>query len=216
MAKLRPLRFVLLLISILLASSIIWYFGRETHHTPTAEPLAENVEVQLTGTRLVGRHNGKRQWEILSAQMQQEGDVVFLQQIDQVVILKDQQPNFFVSTDRGSWHRSTNNLELHDQVEVTGPDSFWLQTTELIWKASEEVLEAPNPVNMKFQGADISAQSMVVENSTGKVTLVGNVRIVDGRQTWRMEQAHYYLDDEVMEILGSALLEIGRDEKGAE
>ena len=186
------------------------YWGPQDPEEGTGELVVaeKRPDVQLTGTRLIGRHEGKRQWEISSDSMVHDGDIVHFDRIQEVVIMQDEQPHYYVEADTGEWHRKSDDLHLYGSIVVTGPDDFRLETTRLIWRAQTEQLEGPDPVKMDYQGAVITADKMTSNVNTNEVDLQGNVGIRDGNQVWRLEHVIYSFDTEVMEIRGGALLEL--------
>ncbi|HHT74296.1 MAG TPA: LPS export ABC transporter periplasmic protein LptC [Firmicutes bacterium] len=208
-------RKVIAALAVLICAGImgIWWLSREPS-PPSQEEAETRAEqgIYISDSRLVGRLEGKRQWEIASASVKDDGDNVELAQISQVIIFQDDAPYFTVDADRGRWHRPTNDLELMGDVSAVGPDDFSLATTRLIWQARTEVLQAPEPLVVHYQGAVIHADSMVAETKEELVTLTGNVRIVQDGLAWHMEELVYELDKELMHVYGSVTLQV---EKGS-
>lgn len=170
--------------------------------------------IYMADSRLVGRREGKRQWEIASATVRDDGENVDLANISQVIIFQDDEPYFTVHAQRGRWHRPTNDLELVGDIYAVAPDDFSLTTTRLLWEAETEILRAPEPLVVHYRDAVVSADSMLAQTSIEQVTLTGNVQVVQGELTWLMDELVYELDKDLMHIYGSftLLVEKGSDE----
>ena len=161
--------------------------------------------IYIMDSRLVGRLEGKRQWEIASARVRDAGENVDIADISEVIIFQDDAPYFTVDADQGRWHRPTNDLELTGDIAAEGPHEFSLTTTRLKWEAATEILRAPEPLVVHYQGAVVYADAMVAETKLERVTLTGRVRIVQDGLTWEMEELVYELDKDLMHVYGRGL-----------
>ncbi|NLJ75110.1 MAG: LPS export ABC transporter periplasmic protein LptC [Firmicutes bacterium] len=192
---------------ILLVVVCAFYFMRSNPSSQENEEPPASPGVQIGESRLVGRLDGKRQWEIDSEQVHHSGNVVTITDINEAIIFRDDAPYFYIKAERGVWYRSTNVLELEgDLIEVTGPDDFQLDSERLVWRGHDETLESPGPVVIHYEGADIRADHMLVETKESLVILKQNVRIQEGKHTWALEHAVYALDKEVLGFYGDAVL----------
>lgn len=210
---LKKLVLVLLIVGALSAG--VWgLFSQRTAEVKTESQDQTRLEqgIYIADSRLVGRLAGKRQWEIASASVRDDGDNVDLENISEVIIFQDNEPYFHVETQRGRWHRPSNNLELMGEILATGPDDFALQTTRLLWEAGDEVLRAPEPVIVNYQGAEIYADTMVAQTAVELVTLTGNVKIIQDGFVWQMQELVYELDKELMHVYGSVTLEMHKED----
>jgi len=202
-------------VTVLLCAGILvfWRFAMQPappQQTEAGPRLDQGV--YISDSRLVGRRDGKRQWEITSARVRDDGDNVDLLEISEVVIFQDNEPYFTVYAEQGRWHRPTNNLELMGNVSATGPDDFALTTTRLFWEAGTEVLRAPEPLVVHYRGAEAQAETMVAETKVELVRLTGNVLISQDGMIWQMEEIVYDMANDLMHVYGSATLQV---EKGS-
>lgn len=218
MYKLPKWTLLIIVVTLLLAAAgtLMWH-GQQRKQADAVQSGAElplEQGIHIAGSRLVGRHEGKRQWEIASARVFDDGDYVDMNDISEVIIFHDAEPYFYVDADEGRWHRPTNDLELKGEIIATGPDDFYLETTVLIWKASDELLWAPEPVVLHYQGAVVHADTMYAYPNQERVKLSGSVQIVEDGLVWQMPELLYELDTEIMHVYGSATLLLER--KGGE
>lgn len=208
---------VILLCLVLAGAGTLWWLReiRKKDIAAQGEAVAQLEQgVYIAGSRLVGLHQGKRQWEIASARVFDDGDYVDMDEISEVIIFHDGEPYFYVNADEGRWHRPSNDLELRGDLTATGPDDFYLETSILIWKASEELLWAPEPLVLHYQGAVVHADTMHAYPNEERVTLTGSVQIVEDGMVWQMQELLYELDTGIMHVYGNATLLLER--KGGE
>ncbi len=78
---------------------------------------------------------------MISGQLRQEKELVYLDQIEQVVLFQEGQPKYYVYADHGIWNRDQGWLQLNNNVTVDDQAGFHLRTNRLIWHADEEVFK---------------------------------------------------------------------------
>lgn len=181
---------------------------------PPAPPISVPPSVQLLESRLVGRKDGLRQWEILAQSVLQAGDSVTLTDFDEITMFQDQEPYLFIDADTAVWDRKLEILHLYESLVRDGDDGFYLESDLLIWDGAKETLTSPGPVFMLWEGLEIQAAEMLMEAQSNLVYLQDDVRIRDGSMLWRLEYAVYDLDHGRMDFYGSVVLEgeVGDDE----
>lgn len=181
---------------------------------PPAPPISVPPSVQLLESRLVGRKDGLRQWEILAQSVLQAGDSVTLTDFDEITMFQDQEPYLFIDADTAVWDRKLEVLHLYESLVRDEDDGFYLESDLLIWDGAKETLTSPGPVFMLWEGLEIQAEEMLMEAQSNLVYLQDDVRIRDGSMLWRLEYAVYDLDHGRMDFYGSVVLEgeVGDDE----
>lgn len=165
--------------------------------------------IHIVNPRLVGHHEGRRQWELRSARMHEQNGIVHMQTVSQGVIVNDSGGDLYFEADSGRWMRSSGDLYLYGDVTLADDDGFSLVTSEMFWTASAETLTAPQPVQIEFRDAVTTANAMLVDMRTDTVNLTGEVMVEEGTRTWRMPRLVYHLQDETMEFFGAVALEMG-------
>ena len=183
------------------------YFTFRFFVEPPPPPVSVPPSVQLLESRLVGRKDGIKQWEILAQSVLQAGNSVTLTNLDEIIMFQDQEPNLFIDADTAVWDRKLDILHLYESLVRDGEDGFYLESDLLIWDEAKETLTSPGPVFMLWEGLEIQAKEMVMEAQSSLLYLKDDVRIRDGSMLWRLEYVMYDLDQKRMNFYGSVLLE---------
>jgi LPS export ABC transporter protein LptC len=204
MIQRRTFALITIILLVIISATALMRRSPSSEESPT---VPSSPGIQIGESRLVGRQEGKRQWEIDSESIHHAGDIVTIRDINEVVIFRDESPYFYVEAEEGVWNRLSNVLELKgDRILVTGPHDFKLQSEKLVWRGHDETLESPGPVEIRYEGADIRADQMLVETKESLVILKENIRIQEGKHTWTLEHAVYALEQEVLGFYGDAVL----------
>ena len=183
------------------------YFTFRFFVEPPPPPVSVPPSVQLLESRLVGRKDGIKQWEILAQSVLQAGNSVTLTNLDEIIMFQDQEPYLFIDADTAVWDRKLDILHLYESLVRDGEDGFYLESDLLIWDGTKETLTSPGPVFMLWEGLEIQAKEMVMEAQSSLLYLKDDVRIRDGSMLWRLEYVMYDLDQKRMNFYGSVLLE---------
>ena len=191
-----------------------FYFGFRFWVSEPPPPVSVPPSVQLLGSRLVGRKDGVRQWEILANSVLQANDLVTLREMDEITIFQEDDSHLSIQSTVATWDRKKDVLELQGQVMVEGEDEFRLETELLIWQGGKETLTSPGPVLIHWAGLEIRAGQMVLDVPLSLLTVSEQVEIRDGSLTWKLDHATYDLDAEVVDFYGTLVLEaeVGNDE----
>ena len=78
---------IIILAVLVIAVIIAFRFFAE----PPPPPVAVPPSVQLLQSRLVGRKDGWRQWEILAQSVLQTGDLVTLTDLDEIIMFQEEE-----------------------------------------------------------------------------------------------------------------------------
>ena len=141
MAKIKP-KWIVVILMVLIGLGI--YGSLVLRGGPDLESQLDpsiSAGVTFSQVQLVGRADGERQWEITSGSMRTKDDIVFLDQLQQVTMLQERQPKYYIQASKGIWDRATDTLEFFDNVSLQESDGFQLWTTKMIWYAQTEELE---------------------------------------------------------------------------
>lgn len=193
-------------LGILLVAAIVILIWRQLAEPP---PPAVSVppSVQLLETRLVGRGDGERQWEILTHSVLQEGDLVTLTDLNEMILFQGDEPYLTVHASGATWERKLDRLELFGPVVVEGEDGFRLESEALSWDGKAQTLTSPGPVWIIWNGMEMEGQTMTLEPPSGLLHLKGDVQIREGSLLWRLDQVVYDLDGDSMDLFGNMFLE---------
>jgi len=113
-------------------------FKPESNQPDTTEP---EPGVYLQNVVLVGNQQGYRTWELVAKNVHQEGDYLYFDELEQLVLLEEQQPKYIIKAANGIWFPKQARLQLNDNVSVSDRHGFHLTTNQLIWYADAEQFE---------------------------------------------------------------------------
>ncbi len=106
--------------------------------------------VEFENIELIGNHKGETQWRLISQQLHQKEELVYLTKIEQVVLFSAGEPKYYVYADKGIWDRNQGWLQLTDNVTVVDEAGFRLNTSNLTWHAESEILEFVGDATIVF------------------------------------------------------------------
>jgi len=178
--------------------------------------LPEEVETdsrpRLTSSRVVGRRQGERQFELDAGVIADDDDWVRIDRIENGVLYRDGRVFVTFDADYGRWHRPTNNLILSGSVVLVYDQRVHMRTEELEWRAEEELVVAPGPVSMVIDGDTVEAGSMEADVDKERVRLLGQVRIRRASGgVLEMDEVVYWLAEERLEGYGRGRVVFGGD-----
>lgn len=174
---------------------------------PPPPPVSVPPSVQLLESRLIGRKDGAKQWEILTQSVLQAENLVTLTDMDEITMFQGEEPYLSIQAQGATWDRKKDILNLKESVVVEGDDGFRLESDLLIWDGVQETLTSPGPVVVLWQGMEIKAAEMVMESKSNLLYLKNDVEIRDGSMVWRLDNVVYDLDQELMSFYGSLVAE---------
>ncbi len=205
MIKLRPLVKKAVIIVAVLTMAVVLLFRYFAE--PPPPPVSVSPSVQLLESRLVGRKDGFRQWEIWTQAVLQTGDVVTLTDLEEISIFQAEEAYLFIDAETAVWDRKLDILHLHASKVRDEEGDFYLESDLLIWAGTNETLTSPGPVFILWQDLEIRAAEMVLESTTNLLYLKDDVQILDGSMVWRTDSAIYDLDRESIDFYGILVLE---------
>lgn len=173
-------------------------------------PPLESVppSVQLLESKLVGRKDGVKQWELLTQSVLQADDIITLTDLGEITIFQDEDPYLVVNANWATWNRKKDTLELYGPLVVEGEDQFKLVSDKLIWEGKPATLTSPGPVLIHWDGLEIKAGQMLLETETDLLRLKEDVQIREGRFVFRLERAVYNLRVDRLDFYGVVALEV--------
>lgn len=198
------------LLLLLWAGKFIWGGTEPVDESEGGADLEVDVRPRLTATRVVGRRQGERQFELDAGSIGDEEDWVLLEDIENGLLYRD--GGVFVSfrADAGRWHRSSNNLVLTGDVVLEYDGRVHLRTEEIEWKADLEIVVAPVPVRMTVDGDEVTANAMEADLDEERVRLEGDVLILrEGGDRVEMATVVYWLAEDRLEGFGRGRLVFG-------
>lgn len=180
--------------------------------TEEEETVEIDVRPRLTATRVVGRRQGERQFELDAGSIGDEDEWVLLEKIENGLLYRDGAVFVTFRADAGRWHRSSNNLILHGDVVLQYDERVDILTEELEWLAETELVVSPGPVQMFVDGDEVTAASMEADLDEERVRLEGDVHIVrPGGDKVEMATVVYWLAEDRLEGFGRGRLVFGGD-----
>lgn len=195
---------VLLAITIL---GFIFYFSYQIFFNPPSPTESVAPSIQLRESRLIGRQDGERKWEIFTNSVLQVDRQVILTEMEKITLFQDEEPYFFVDAEKVVWDRQKDRLELYDAVITQIDDELRLESALLILNEKDSVLRSPDRVKINWQGLIIHSKEMTLEMEEGLLHLTEGVEIIDKKFSWKMQEAIYDLDSSVMDFFGVVILE---------
>lgn len=181
-------------------------------------PLDDETEVDLrphfSATRVVGRHQGERQFELDAGRIGDDDDAVNIEQIKNGVLYRDGEVFVTFEAAAGRWERTSNNLTLIGDVVLVYDERVHMETERLLWHAADEIVTAPDLVRMTIDGDVVLSDEMEADLDEERVLLQGNVRITrptGDRVT--MERIVYWLAEERLEGFGRGRLVFGAEDE---
>lgn len=97
--------------------------------------------VVLERVELLGSEKGVHRWKLLAGVFRQEKELVYLDQIDQLVLLENGEPKYYVYAQSGVWSPRENQLRLEGGVVVEDRAGFSLATDGLVWNSQKGLLD---------------------------------------------------------------------------
>lgn len=199
-----------LIAGLLLFRDGIRFTFRSENDGDEEEIVEIDVRPRLTATRVVGRRQGERQFELDAGSIGDDEDWVLLEQIENGLLYRDGEVFIAFRADAGRWHRPSNNLMLEGNVVLEYDGRVDIRTEELEWRAKTELVIAPGPVLMLVDGDEVTAGSMEADLDDERVRLEDDVHIVrlNGDQV-HMKTVVYWLAEDRMEGFGRGRLVFG-------
>lgn len=197
-------RAVVALLLAALVALVAWGALRREEQPPAAQtPKPEEARPQLVSTRVVGRRQGDRQFELDAGAIADEGEWVRIDSIQHGVLYRDGNAFVTFTAQAGRWHRQSNDLVLIGDVVLVYEDRVHLYSDQLEWRAAEEKVVSPGPVMLTMDGDVIRAASMEAELDQEVVRLRGDVRIerADGGRI-HIAEVVYWLEEDRLEGYG--------------
>lgn len=192
-----------------------------TFFAPPADPGADAVEdleidvrPRLTATRVVGRRQGERQFELDAGSIGDDDDWVLLERIENGLLYRDGTVFVTFQANAGRWHRPSNNLVLSGDVVLEYDERVNIRTEALQWQAATELVVSPGPVHLTIDGDSVTAASMEADLDEERVRLEGDVRItrVSGDRV-AMATVVYWLAEDRLEGFGQGQLVFGANDR---
>lgn len=188
-----------------------------TFFAPHAEPggdieadLELDVRPRLTATRVVGRRQGERQFELDAGAIGDDDDWVLLEQIENGLLYRDGGIFVAFQANAGRWHRPSNNLLLSGNVILEYDERVNIRTEQLEWRGATELVIAPGSVHLTIDGDSVTAASMEADLDKERVRLEGDVRITrESGDRVAMATVVYWLAEDRLEGFGKGQLVFG-------
>lgn len=196
--------------TVLALAAVVFFGGRGEDEIDVGVELPAEPRTQLSATRVVGRHEGERQFELDAATIADEDDWVRIDAIENGVLYRDGRVFVTFDADAGRWHRPTNNLVLIGNVVLVYDERVHMRTDQLEWRAADELVTAPGPVQMIIDGDTVEAGAMEAHLEQERVRFMGDVRIVrKSGDVLEMSDVVYWLAEERLEGRGRGRLIVG-------
>lgn len=188
----------------------VWFTFRSEPDAGGEEVVEIDVRPRLTASRVVGRRQGERQFELDAGSIGDEDEWVNLEAIENGLLYRDGDVFVAFRADAGRWHRSSNNLVLEGNVVLEYDGRVEIYTEAIEWRAEDELVVSPGPVRMTVDGDEVTAATMEADLDEERVHLEGDVRIVrTGGERVEMAIVVYWLAEERMEGFGRGRLVFG-------
>ncbi|HLT58623.1 MAG TPA: LPS export ABC transporter periplasmic protein LptC [Limnochordales bacterium] len=199
----RNRRWVMVLLLAAAGAAGIWLARRAGGPAEAPVPVVEDTRPQLTSTRVVGRHQGDRQFELEAGAIADEGDWIRLDAIEHGVLYREGETYVTFTAREGRWHRPSNDLVLTGDVVLVYEGRIRVFSDRLEWRAENELVVSPGPVVLETEDDVVRAAAMEADLGQEVVRLQGDVRIERaGGGYIMMPEVLYYLEEERLEGYG--------------
>ena len=183
------------------AGLLVWRQAEEP--APAPVPVADDPRPQLVSTRVVGRRQGDRQFELDAGAIADDGDWIRIEAIDHGMLYREGEVFVTFTARQGRWHRESNDLVLSGDVVLVYEGRVELRTDQLEWRAAQERVVSPGPVELSTGEDLIRAASMEADLADEVVYLRGDVEIERaGGGRIEMPEVVYWLAEERLEGYG--------------
>ncbi|MGI6037746.1 MAG: LPS export ABC transporter periplasmic protein LptC [Limnochordia bacterium] len=181
-------------------------------------PTETDPTVGLTTARVVGRHQGRRQWELTAAQMEVEEPITYFQGIQGGTIYHDNAPYLDFRAAGGRWNMERNDFILQGSVKAFDLEGQEImQTDELAWDGPGEVLVAPQGIWIRWGELILQGDFFQALLGEDRVEIEGNV-VLEGAayRAWARSLV-YNLEEEQVTLRGPGRVQLtvegGRDDE---
>lgn len=204
---LRRLIAVVVLLSVTAAGRGIYRFLQEEPQATTQGSAA--LVTEFARPKLVGWLKGERQWTVSAQSMNDTGDTVTINQIEEGIIYREGQAYFTFQAEQGVWRKAQgpgqgDDLHLNGGVQVYKDHVRIFETDDLRWLGAEQMLHAPGAVRFEYEENKAVASSMSFNAVTEEVTLSDRIEITlaDGTEISIHGRLIYNLKDKTFHIEG--------------
>jgi len=180
--------------------------GLKPDSPPEDRPL-----LRFTGSRLVGRHQGAKQWELWVKQIEVEQDenVVAFDSIGKGIIYRRGKTWLTLEGGGGVYRRDTGDFMLQGNMVVRSDRGLVFKTDALTWQADKGVLHAPGTIYAEVEGNQIQAGCLYADLRENRYILRNDVTVLQQgeRRIWTGELV-YDMDNESVTMMGNGRIEI--------
>ncbi len=111
--------------------------------------------VTFENVSLVGNSGGLRQWELLAKNLRQDGELVYIDHLDRLILFEAQQPKYYVYADKAILFPNENQLRFNDNVVIQDQAGLEIVTNQLIWYGDTEFLEFLGDTTVTIKGGNV-------------------------------------------------------------
>lgn len=197
---------IIVLGSVVIIALIVLIFQVFVEPPPPLESVPPSV--QIVESKLVGRQDGIKQWELLAKSVLQADDLITLRDLGEITIFQDDGADLIINASWATWQRKNDVLTLYGPLVVEGIDQFKLVSDELVWAGKQATLTSPGPATITWLGLIIEAGHMILETETDLVHLSSGVKIREGQYVFNLQRATYNLEADLLDFYGQVALEL--------
>lgn len=195
---------ILLLIALIGLGTVFFVSGRSEEEGAEARIPLDESSVQFVRPTVIGMLDGVRQWELETERMREQGDLVYMEQIERGLLYREGEEYVTFTADEGIWNRHQDELELLGNVEVFRDGERLLESERLVWQGRSEVLASPGPVQIAIDGNKIRADEMIGNVKQDELVFLGNVHLTGERISLSVpNKLIYQVEDGSMQGFGT-------------
>ncbi|MBO8142160.1 MAG: LPS export ABC transporter periplasmic protein LptC [Firmicutes bacterium] len=200
--RVGPLLMALLAV-VLAGTAMVGVLRRGEPPAPAPADDPADPGPRLSSTRVVGRSRGNREFELRAGSIVDEGEWVRLEAIEDGVLYRDGEPQVTFAARSGRWHRASNDLVLTGHVVLVYDGRVELVSERLEWRAADDLVVSPGPVDVTTGSELISAGAMEADLDAERVRFYSGVRIERSAGGWaEVPEMMYWLEDGRLEGYG--------------
>lgn len=141
----------IMMVVILGVGGLVFLFGLRSDNNSELKKDEVIPGVHFDNVELVGNNRGIRQWQLFSKSLRQENELIFLDELDHVIVYEENLPKYYVEAEHGIWNTREDQLTLSNNVIVHDQAGFWLTTNNLIWYSTDEAFEFMGDTTVRFE-----------------------------------------------------------------
>ncbi len=176
---------VLILLVFAIGGGIFWYFQTRDIILPIGEEEEISFHFRLAGNEVVGWSRGEMVWRIkvqtiLDPERERSGEMgekLILQDVEEGFFYREGEIFFTFTVEEAHYHTRSEDLNLFG-FRMETPEGDWMETSEMVYTKTDDILRSPGKVIGKVGKTDIEAERMTVLLEEEEIIFEGGVKMI--------------------------------------